>query len=381
MSNFLVLDTPLTDPDVVANAYSSSEKTAYPSSNVYDLERRRKMWRSAGYWNIESGSNVITFQESAGVDLTATIPVLEYTTTDLLMAAIKAALEAAGAATYTVVQDTTTGRIKITSDLGGGATVFRLMWTTTSAFGTILGFDTSANDTGAATYTADLLRIHTSEWLEWDLGIPTNPSALVAMGDRNIPLNISPTAVIKLQANHTRNWSAPALDLTVTYNEFVLASVNVDGLAGSGSSGFRYWRLYLEDKSNPDLYVQLGIAWLGTHVATSRGCPDFPLEFQPKDYSLVQDNDQGQVTAARRPTTDVFPLSWNGLDTESKEALEAVWDAYGVHSCFIVAMDNAQVFSTDKADMIRLVRFDREPPPSLRSAGLWSYGWVLREEL
>lgn len=381
MSSFMVLDTRLTDPEVVANAYVSSAQAAYPVSNVYDLERRRKMWRSAGYWNIESGSNVITFQESAGVNLTATIAVDEYTTTALLMAAIKTALEDAGVATYTVTQDATTGRITIASNLGGGASVFRLMWTVTSAFGTILGFDTAADDTGAATYTADLLRIHTSEFLEWDLGIPTNPTGFVALGDREIPLNISPTATIKLQANHTRNWSAPAVDLTIEYHDHTLAYLDVDGIAGSGSSGYRYWRLLIEDKSNPDLYVQLACAFLGTHVTTTRGCPDFPLEMQPKDYSLTQDNDSGQRAVARRPSTAFFPLSWNGLNTESKEALEAVWDSVGLHSCFIVAMDPDEVFSSQFQDQVRLVRFNTEPPPALRSAGLWSYAWQLREEL
>ena len=383
MSLFMVMDTPLNDPDVVPNSYLSSERAGYPASNVYDRERRRKSWRTAGYWNVESGSNVITFQESAGVNLTATIAVAEYVSTTTFLAAIVTALHAAAGrvGTYTAVQETTTGRIKITQTVAGGATVFRLMWTVTPAFGIILGFDTAADDTGALNYTADLLRIHTSEWLEWDFGIPTNPTALACFGERDIPLQISPTAVIKLQANHTRVWTAPALNLTVTYRENVLALLDPDGLAGAGLGGYRHWRLVIEDKDNPNLYLQLGVVFLGSHVGTSRGCPEFPLEIAPKDYSVVQETTSGQRTTGRGPWTDSFPLNWAGLNIASKELLHGVWQEYGLHSAFIVALDRDNVFSTDGMDQVRLVRFDREPSERLVSPGVFQYAWSLREEL
>lgn len=377
----MVLDTALSDPESVVNAYKSSEQTAYPVSNAYDLERRRKVWRTNGYWDIQSGSNTIVFQESAGVNLTATIPAAEYTSTTSLMAAIKTALEDAGVATYTVAQDTTTGRIKITSNLGGGATVFRLMWTSATGFGDTIGFDTSADDTGASTYTADLLRIHTSEWLKWDLGIPTNPTALVCMGDRNIPMQISATATIKLQGSHTDNWTSPGVDLTLTPLEFVLGYQDPDGIAGSGSGGFRYWRLVIQDQDNPVGYLQFGVVFLGIHVDISRGCPEFPLEMQGKDLTTVQVSEAGQIFAGRRPKTETIVLNWAKLDVASCEALNQVWEQYGQHTNFLIAMDPDEVFSSDGNTQIRLVRFDAEPTRRLVSPGNFSYTWQLKEAL
>ena len=378
MSLFMVLDTPLTDPDVVANAYYSSQKSAYPVSNLYDLERRRKMWRTDGYWDL-TGAVTIVFQESAGVNITATLAATEYTTDATFLAAIKTALEAAGVGTYTVERDTTTGRIKITQSVAGGATVFRLMWTAATGLGAIMGFDTSADDTGALTYTADLLRIHTSEWLEWDLGIPSNPSALVALGDRDTPIPISPNATVKLQANHTRNWSSPAVDLTITHRDNILAYLAADGIAGDGSPGYRYWRLVITDNDNPNLYVSLGVVFLGRHVEVSRGCPEFPLELQARDYSERQETESGQRISGFRQQTDVFPLNWAVLDTETKEALQDVWTFYGTHSAFIVSMDPDDVFSTDGYTQVKLVTFENEPVARLVSPGNWSYAWQLRE--
>lgn len=377
----MVLDTQLNSPDYTANTTFSSEKSAYPVSNVYDLDRRRKVWRTNGYWNIESGKNTIVFQESIGVDITATIAVDEYTSTSSLLTAIKNAMDAAGAATYTVVQDATTGRIKLTSDLSGGATVFRLQWLTEPDLGEMLGFDVSANDTGAATYTADLLRIHTSEWIKWDLGSPINPSAFICVDDRNSGLKISENAILKIQGNHTDDWSAPAVNLTLNYVENVLAYADPDGLAGAGSSGYRYWRFYIEDKSNPNLYVQLGVAFLGKHVATTRGCPEFPLEISAIDNSFIEYSESGAALSGRRPDTESFALNWAALDTETCEALHNVWKFYGIHSSFFVAMDSEEAFSTDSETMIRLVKFQEEPTRRLVSPGNWSYTWQVREQL
>lgn len=381
MSLLVVMDTPLTDPNLVANAYASSEDADFPASNVYDLERRKKAWRSAGCFEIPSGSNTIVFQESAGVNLTATVVVDDYASDALFFAAVKLALEDAGVGTYTVSRDTVTGRIKIVQSVAGGATVFRLMWTGATGLGGLMGFDTSADDTGATTYTADLLKIHTSEWLKWDLGIPSNPTCFAAFGDKNAALPFSPNATLKLQANQTDNWSAPAVDLTITYRENVLGYINTDGLAGAGIAGYRYWRLYVVDSANPNLYVTLGALYLGPHVVTTRGCPEYPLEISAEDYTLVGLTDGGQDFAGKRAQTDLPSLSWAKLDNASKEALEAVWLSYGLHSNFIVGLDINGVFSSDPFQQVRLVKFAQKPTQRLQSAANWSYSWSLKEAL
>ena len=74
----LLMTTNFTATDVVSNATASSEQTSFPAENLYNAQRRSKVWRSAGYWEITEGNNVLTFQETSGVDLTAAITVGEY---------------------------------------------------------------------------------------------------------------------------------------------------------------------------------------------------------------------------------------------------------------------------------------------------------------
>src|SRR5690606_10868250 len=140
--------------DYVANATKSSQATGYPASNALNVDKRRRVWRSSGYWLVEEGSNKIVFRETAGVDLEAEVAAGEYTSDTTFLAAIKTALEAAGDSTYTVERDSTTGRIKITSNGVGGDGILQLMWSDADSAGmaALLGFSTSGDDTGALSY-------------------------------------------------------------------------------------------------------------------------------------------------------------------------------------------------------------------------------------
>lgn len=367
------------DPANIAAETPSSEQAAYPSSNLYD-GKRFKPWRSNGYWLIESGSNTIIFREAVGVDLTATIAAGEYTSSTAFFAAVKTALEAVGVSTYTVSFDTTTGKVKILSALSGGATVFQLRWTDVGSadMAGILGFDTATNDTGAASYIADDMRIHTEEFLLWDLGIPSNPKAFAAIGQRNRPLKISPNASIRLQGNSTSNFSTAEFDQAVPYFDNVLALENEDGLH---TSGLRYWRLVIVDQSNSNGYVELGEIFLGDYEDLERGNVVRPFSNSLIDLSDVMVSEGGQVYAAKNNATQRFQLQWQGLKKIDLEILERVFNAFGLNKPFFVSFDRAEVFSTDGETWVRYCRFDTDMEFQLISFNNFSASWNLREEL
>lgn len=368
----LILDT---KPEF-ANAFKSSENAAYPVDNAYNLDRRRKMWRSSGYFEIIAGENTLVFRESVGVDLSATLTVGGYSSESLFFAELKTALEAVGANTYTVTRDSTTGRIKIQSSGG----FFQIMLTDPLSLdmANVIGFNTVADKTGATFYLADEIRIHTSEWLLWDFGFPYNPTALFLAGDRNEPLNISPSAIIKLQGNWTNEWTAPVFEETLEYNDFSISYFNQNGFY---QSGLRYWRIEIIDRVNPDLFIELGIAWIGNNPELSRGCAVFPFSTNYIDRSDVAFSEAGQTFVSRKPKTQGFGLDWRGLDKASFEMLEKTWNYYGLHSSFIVAFDTDNALGTDTSAWCRVVKFDSPPEAELISPGNWSMTWELREEL
>lgn len=361
---------------------ASSAKAAYPASNVYDITRRRKTWRSDGYWNVESGANTIVFNEG-GSDLTATITAAEYSTDATFLAAIASALNGASGVqnTYSVARDTTTGKIKITAVLGGTGSLFTIKWTSATDFGDIIGFDTSANDTSALTYTADLLRIHTEEFFVFDFGAPLNPTGFFAVSDRNAPINISPSATVRIMGNASDAWTSPSETFSVTVRDFLLGYLSADGIAQASAPGYRYWKVQIIDNDNPDLYLELGAIFLGAHAAIVRGCPAFPLESTPISATQIAYSESGQTWAGKRPLTYAHQLNWEKLTNADLETLMDFFEEVGIESPFFVCLDPDSVFSPDGIKWSRLVRFDREPTARLLSPGNWSYAWSLREEL
>lgn len=104
-------------------------------------------------YEITKNNNIINFKEGAGPELAAEIAVGSYTLTSILIA-IKSALDAAGALTYTVSASRTTRKITIAT-----TSTFSLLTNTGSQIGlapwSILGFTTTADHTAASTYTGE----------------------------------------------------------------------------------------------------------------------------------------------------------------------------------------------------------------------------------
>jgi hypothetical protein len=368
------------DTSTLSSYTKSSEQTAYPATNLYQGKRRSKVWRTAGYWNITSPGNTFVFQETIGVNKTATVAVAEYTTTTLLCAAIKTAMQAVGSSTYTVSADATTGKIKIVSNGSGGAGVFRLIWTsgTSTTMAGILGFDTSADMTGALTYTADILKLHTSEWLRWDLGMSVNPKAFVLVGERNMPLKLSATSTVKLQGNGTDVWTAPSYEATLTWNEGAMVKYSSTGLH---TSALRYWRLQIVDTANVNLYVELSSAYLGNALIPVRGAVQFPFKTKLIDHSRSVTTEGGQVIGDVRAKTESLTLDWRGLTVADKESLITYWENLGTTSALFLILDPGAAFTSTDAASVRCVKFAQAPEVTLESPMNFSAVLDFTEEL
>ena len=358
-----------------ANRYVSSESPSFPYSNVDDIYRRHKFWRSAGYFSIVSGSNQITFRESVGVDIVATVPVAAYESVSDLSAAIKSALELVGASTYTVSRDSQ-NRFQITSDGTGGGGVFQLRMSASTIASTI-GF--AASDlTGALTYVADDIANHTEEFVVWDMGVPLNPTDFVIAGTRNDLLKISPTATIKLQGNSTNNWTAPEYDQDLTYDDRLIYQFSETGLH---TEPLRFWRFFIQDIRNPYGYSEFSLSFLGISQDFARGCVRFPLRNQPLDRSVVTVSEGGNEQADKRPKLERLSLDWNGLTKEDREALHELYEEMGISEPFFLSADSNAVFSTKKENWVKYVRFDSDPTEELVSPNNFNMSMTVREQL
>ena len=115
---------------------------------------------------VSAANNKVDFDEG-GAELTGTIASGSYNATTLA-AAIKVALDDAGALTYTVTFSATTKKFTIAAP-----TQFSLHWNTGTNkavdISTMCGYSDAADDSGAITYTADTVAVgvayvHTFQW-------------------------------------------------------------------------------------------------------------------------------------------------------------------------------------------------------------------------
>lgn len=365
------------DTNLVAYEFSS-EDADFPAENVLNRNRRSKVWRTAGYFEIESGSNTIVFSEDGGsTPLTATITADEYTSNAAFRAAVKAALEAASvnSVTYTVAH--TNSKFVITSNGNGGATL-DLLWTDAGStdMADILGYSDASDDSGALTYTADVIRIHTSEWITFDLGTAANPTDFILVGgDRNAALPISPGATIYLYGSPVNNFNGvPPVSYTLTYNDEAVYTSNNDGL-DTAMSGARFWRVEIVDRDNANGYIELGAVFLGNHAFTgtdTRGCAQFPFNFSPIDRSDVIFSEGGQNFSDKNPQAEDFSLTFSALEKEEAEILVDIFRDYGKVTPFFLSLDQNQVFSTSVNRWIRYVQFQGEPSLSLTNPNFFT---------
>lgn len=347
------------DPDVIPNRFSSSAQTSFPFTNIENKQRRSKVWRSAGYWSVTSLNNKIIFRETALTNLEATIAIGEYTTKQAFFSAIKTALEAAGASTYTITH-TIDFKISIESNGLGGGGIFELI-TTDLDFTSRneLGFSNQSDFTGSLIYQSDFLRIHGTlgEWFLWDMGLSSNPQYIVITGPRNRQLKISPTAIIKIQGSETNAWDSPSYEETLTYDDSIVIKFNIDGLY---SEALRYWRLNIIDQ-NPLGYIEIGAIFLGNYYAPSRGSVQFPFSSSYIDNTLTLFSEGGQTFSEIREKSQNFSLSWSHLNIEEIERFDFIFDEFGTGVPFFLHYDANTNFSSRTNKAMRYVKFSEAP--------------------
>lgn len=381
MSNVAIFNNNYIDLSVVNATSISSAQSQFPASNLYNGFRRSKVWRSAGHFTVTSGQNAIIFQETIGVNKTATVAAGEYATLSAFLTAVQTAMNGAGgASTYTVSQDATTLKIKFVSNGVGGAGIFRLITTNVSFAGmaALMGFDTSVDRTGALTYLADSIKIHSDEWVKWDLGQSSNPKAFALIGPRNTALKFTSNAVIKLQGNTTDVWSSPQFQTTLTYDESTIFKYSS---AGIGDQAYRYWRLSIIDAGNLNNYIEAGFIYLGDAFAPTRGSIQFPLQSEYIDRSTVITVDSGYAISDIREKTQRFNVDWWGLTYQEKESIDDIFATYGLGIPFFISLDPNTAFGSTAGKHVRYVRFENQPSFQLISPNLFTLKMQLREEL
>lgn len=144
----------------------SNENASLPAENVSD-PLPSKVFEGTGTFDVAADNRYIDIDEGSG-EVSVALTIGTYTGSALI-SHIVTQLNAAGGLAETYNGSYTTGTFAL-----GATANFSILWNTgTNAAGNIgneIGFDISADDTGASTYTADEDRYSTHTYVIFDLG-------------------------------------------------------------------------------------------------------------------------------------------------------------------------------------------------------------------
>lgn len=141
---------------------------------------------------------------------------------------------------------------KVRLSRSAGNDLFGLPWTNTThvrSIGKDLGFDVTADDSGATAYTADTVAYKSREWLKIDAG-----SALSFLAGIVLDHNLGASGTVTLQAHAVDNWTAPDVSQVLATD-----STSTRRVAQFASQTKRWLRLLIEDVTNTAGYSELSV--------------------------------------------------------------------------------------------------------------------------
>lgn len=344
----------------------TSSDVEFPVSNMTSYFRS-KCWRSTGYFEIDATNNKIDFKESGGgSELHATLTTGSYTPTTLA-AEIALEMHAVGVATYTVTFSATTGKWTIATS---GA-YLSILWATGTntavSVGALIGFDITADSTGALTYTGASIALHSYEAVTIDLGATDAIDSCAVFFDSMAGLKLTTSAVMHLQANATNVWTAPAVDVTISIsNQFEVASYYF-----TTDQNYRYWRLKITDPKNPYLYVELGKIVLGKATMLGR-LPSYGFKWTREDRSAITQTPYGHQYADVYPQLSHIELNHSAMSYADLTTVDSIYKRVGRVVPIVVSIDPlADTFNKDHFAIYG--KFAADPQITQKIAGFFDW--------
>lgn len=353
-----------------ATVTNSTEVAGYEFENAFLQQRRTKTWRTVPRWELTADALSFEISDDGLAFVTVNLTAAVYTTAGLITH-LETALGAAGVANYDVTY--TSGFFKITSDMSGGASAFKMNFIGFDRIADILGY-ASAVYSGATNYTAPSLRTHTNEDVLIDLGVTTKIYVCALFGANNENIGISSDAVITLSGNETADFSSPSYSIELE-NDFNSFSISDKDSLGT----YRFWRIRIVDH-NVNGFSEINTIHLGDSFLMSQGAVQFPFEHDFRDMTTVFTTESGNIFRDFKQQTQAFSLEARFLSKSEAQNLKDYISDIGLRKNFVVSLDPDGVIS-DNSLLTKLVRFVSTPKVIMTLANHFSVSMELEEVL
>lgn len=348
----------------------SSELSGFPLSNSKDTARFRQH-KFAGNFTIDATNNRIYIDEGGG-QIPGTLVSGNYTPATLA-AEIQTRLNAIGANAWTCTYNTSTYSFEITASPSSTL----LLSNQTNAVWDTIGFITTTDKTGTS-FSADEQRNHTSEWIQWDLGVAQPVNFFAMIGKLSETFTISSQATITLEGNNINDFSAAPLSRTLTRSDLGVYEF-LDDLT---DTTYRYWRLTIVDKFN--LLGPEGIAishlYLGDYTTLSKYNVATGFNKAYVDPSQVAVSESGaEYFNERQKYLEFSNLNIQYTQASDRRELEQLFYDKGISTAFYICFDPTLKCSEGLEELTKFVRFREQPTFSHVLADTYALSFNIKE--
>lgn len=321
----------------------SSQHPQFPSINI-QLDSKKYFWRSRngtgsgnGLFVVDSDNKYIDFDELGNGVVLGTLTEGNYTAKSLIehIASIMTTRSAAAGKSQTYQGTFSEATGKATIEETSGPNNFSILWDSGTHgsgngddnIGTTIGFNTSADDTGAASYTADYVRVHYPKaYIDINLGAAYEIDFLAILnhniGDVTITITGADDSAFSVNVvNDTVTWNATDL-----YFFFSAARTK------------QYWRLQIEDIANALGYIQIGTIVLGKYFEPSRHYTNFYRRGK-RDPSGIQISDASVLYSSDKDDLEWGSFPFEGLNAASKTEIDAMLAECKRNKAFVIVHD------------------------------------------
>jgi hypothetical protein len=130
--------------------------------------------------------------------------------------------------------------------------------------------------------------------------------------------NFTSGVTLTLEANATNVWTAPSYTTSLTYNAtYIYKDLTTD-------QTYRYWRLTVDDASNPDTYIEISKVFLGTHLSCYM---DTGIALDNNSNSSTSKSTSGQLFGNRQLQYKAAKFMLSDINPTLRTQLKAFWAA------------------------------------------------------
>lgn len=327
--------------------YSSSD-IFFPYTNCAKQERT-KLWKPTGNFEITTANNKLYIND--GADKIVTIPAGQYESPSILAQQIQTQLN-------TVSSDfTVTYSASFKFVISRSSAFILSLSNTTNSIGPTIGF-TSTLDIIGTTATANVVSIHTSEYLLFDFGYSRSVDFASIIGPIDEVFSLSSTAVVTIKGDNINDFSSPAFTKTIP-----ILDSGAMCFIDDADSAFRYWKLEIVDSTNNNgPALSIGHIYLGDYrTLTSRNLENgFTMDYV--DNSKSTEGETGILYFDQKPKYKTFSSMTLGyLERDDRKQIMAMFEALGLSNCLYVSLDPTGCFSDSLDEFTAYCLFSKEP--------------------